>query len=128
MVDRNELWAEAEELADLIIQSPEIIQFKESELALKEVPEAQVMMAQLRELQEQIAEFQARRVPFEHYKHMMHDMESLLEKLENIPEVRKFQAAQSAVNDLLQAVTNQLAKAVLERVTGEVSGCSSGDC
>ncbi|MDQ0191227.1 YlbF family regulator [Alicyclobacillus cycloheptanicus] len=128
MVDRNELWAEAEELADLIIQSPEIIQFKECELALKEVPEAQVMMAQLRELQEQIAEFQARRVPFEHYKHMMHDMESLLEKLENIPEVRKFQAAQSAVNDLLQAVTNQLAKAVLERVTGEVSGCSSGDC
>lgn len=128
MVDRNELWAEAEELADLIIQSPEIIRYQTTEQALKDVPQAQTMMVQLRDLQEQIAEFQARRVPFEHFKHLMHDMESLLEQLDNIPEVRHFQAAQAEVNELLQSVSNQLAKAVLERVTGEESGCSSGDC
>lgn len=128
MVDRNELWAEAEELADLIIQSPEIVRYQETEQALKQVPQAQAMMTQLRDLQEQIAEFQARRVPFEHFKHLMHDMESLLEQLENIPEVRQFQAAQAEVNELLQAVTNQLGKAVLERVSGEPSGCASGDC
>lgn len=128
MVDRNELWAQAEELAELIIQSPEVIDYQQAEQALKSTPRAQSLMTQLRDLQEQIAEFQVRKVPFEHYKHLMPDVESLLEKLETIPEVKQFETAQSAINELLEAVSNQLSKAVLERVTGEESGCSSGDC
>lgn len=128
MVDRNELWAQAEELAELIIQSPEVVLYQQAEEALKSTPSAQSMMNQLRDLQEQIGEFQARKVPFEHYKHLMRDVESLLERLETIPEVKQFETAQSAINELLEAVSNQLSKAVLERVTGEESGCSSGDC
>lgn len=128
MVDRNELWAEAEELADLIIQSPEVIHYQQAEKLLKATPQAQNKMAQLRDLQEQIAEYQFRKVPFEHYKHLMLDMESLLSQLETIPEVQVFQGAQAALNELLQAVSNQLSRAVLERVTGEESGCTSGDC
>lgn len=128
MIDRNELWAEADELADLIIQSPEVIHYQEAEKALKATPQAQAKMTQLRDLQEQIAEYQARKVPFEHYKYLMRDMESLLAELETIQEVKTFQGAQTALNELLQTVSNQLSRAVLERVTGEDSGCTSGDC
>ncbi len=128
MIDRNELWAEAEELADLIIQSPEVIRYQEAEKVLKATPKAQAKMAQLRDLQEQIAEYQFRKVPFEHYKYLMHDMESLLAELETIQEVKTFQGAQTALNELLQTVSNQLSRAVLERVTVDDSGLSSGDC
>lgn len=116
MVDRNELWAEAEELADLLMQSPEFHQYRQAETAMKENRSALAMITQLKELQEQIGEFQARKVPEEYYKNLIAESESLLEQLEKIDEVRAFQTAQDSVNELLQAVTNRLSLAVSSRM------------
>jgi cell fate (sporulation/competence/biofilm development) regulator YmcA (YheA/YmcA/DUF963 family) len=116
MLDRNELWAQTEELADLIMQAPEIARYQEAEARMKAHPTASRMIQELKDLQEQVAEFQARQVPPMHYVHLLRETESLLDRLEKIPEVAEFQQAQAAVNDLLQALTQRLARAVLERV------------
>jgi cell fate (sporulation/competence/biofilm development) regulator YmcA (YheA/YmcA/DUF963 family) len=122
MINHNELWAETEELADLIVQAPEIIRFHEAEQRMKEHPSANSMISELKDLQEQVGEFQARRVPPKHYVHLLKESESLMERLEKIPEVAEFQTAQTAVNELLQAVTSRLARAVLHRVSDEEQG------
>ncbi|CAM3827141.1 YlbF family regulator [Alicyclobacillus pomorum] len=122
MMNHNELWAETEELADLIIQAPEIVAYQAAEQRMKAHPTAQRMIAQLKSLQEQVAEYQARKVPPKHYIHLLKDSESLLADLEKIPEVAEFQKAQAAVNELLQAVTQRLAKAVLRKVSDEEHG------
>lgn len=115
-MDRNEIWAETEELADLILRSPEIQSFHAAEAQLKAHPKAASMMGQLRELQEQVADFQARHVPPKHFIHLLKESESLMAQLESISEVATFQQAQGEVNELLQSVTARLAQAVLSRV------------
>lgn len=114
MVDRNELWAQTEELADLLTQCPELEAYRVAEMNMKNHPEAQSLLRRLRDLHEEIGEFAARNVPEAYYKHLVEESESLLGKLEKIPLVAEFQRAQDAVNELLQAVTNRLAKAVSE--------------
>jgi cell fate (sporulation/competence/biofilm development) regulator YmcA (YheA/YmcA/DUF963 family) len=109
MIDRNELWAQAEELAELLIRCPEIQAYREAEARMNANPQAVSMIRKLRELQEEIADFQARRVPEAYYRHLVAESESLLAKLEKIPEVKAFQEAQTAVNDLLQEVTQRIA-------------------
>lgn len=121
MVNRNELWAQTEDLADLIIQSPEIRRYQDAEAQLRAHNEAQTFMSQLRDLQEQIGDFMARKVPEQYYQHLSQEAESLLERLERIPEVQHFQSAQSAVNELLQTVSDHLQRAVLEQVSPEES-------
>lgn len=122
MINRNELWAETEELADLIMQAPEIIAFHQAEQQMKEHPSAQSMIAKLKELQEEVGEYQARKVPPKHFVHLLKESESLMEQLEKIPEVVSFQQAQTQVNELLQAITSRLARAVLQRVTDDEQG------
>lgn len=117
MLDRNELLAQADELADMIIQSPEITRYQIAENNMRTHKDALQLLARVQELQSQVAEFQARRVPPMHFSHLLEETESLFAKMENIPEVQAFQAAQSAVNELLQSVTKRLADAVLTRVS-----------
>ena len=118
-MNQTELWAETDELAELIIQSPEIVAFHEAEKHLKAHPKANQMMTELRDLQAQVADFQARKVPPKHFLHLLKDSESLLEELEKIPEVIAFQRAQQRVNDLLKSVTDRLAQAVLSGVVDD---------
>ncbi|WP_067922203.1 YlbF family regulator [Alicyclobacillus shizuokensis] len=116
-MDRNELWVQAEELADMILQTPEIQRYQQAEARLQEHPQAQSLMRRLRSLHEQIKEFTVRKVPEAYYRHLTQESEAVLQELEQIPVVREFQQAQSAVNDLLQAVTERLGQAVQERMT-----------
>ncbi|WP_067931624.1 YlbF family regulator [Alicyclobacillus kakegawensis] len=116
-MDRNELWMQAEELADMILQTPEIQRYQQAESRLQEHPQAQSLMRRLRSLHEQIEEFTVRKVPEAYYRHLTQESEAVLQELEQIPVVREFQQAQSAVNDLLQAVSERLGQAVQERMT-----------
>jgi cell fate (sporulation/competence/biofilm development) regulator YmcA (YheA/YmcA/DUF963 family) len=126
MIDRNELWAQAEELAELIAQCPEIAAYRAAEGKLSVNLEAQALIRRLRELNDEIGDFQARRVPEAYYQHLVQESESILEKLEKIPDVVEFQAAQAAVNELLTQVTGRLAEAVTTRVS-EMKPCGP-DC
>ncbi|MCL6631723.1 MAG: YlbF family regulator [Alicyclobacillus herbarius] len=116
-MDRNELWAQAEELADLILQTEEIQRYQAAEAKLQQHSEAQALIRRLRSVQEQIEEFAARKVPEAYYRHLTQESESLLEQLEKIPVVREFQEAQTAVNNLLQDVSEHLGRVVQERIT-----------
>ena len=122
MVDRNELWAEAEELADLLMQSPELIAYQKAERAMKANESALSMISELRDLQVQVGEFQSRNVPENYYAHLVETSESIFEKLEKISEVRQFQEAQDAVNNLLSTVTERLSQAVMTRISGSDEG------
>lgn len=113
----NELLLQAEELADMIMEMPEVDAYKRAEADLQNCSEAQGMMRQLKDLQEQIADFTARNVPEQYYQHLSKESESLLEKLGTIPEVKAFQEAQSKVSSLLQEVSDRLASAVMKQVT-----------
>jgi cell fate (sporulation/competence/biofilm development) regulator YmcA (YheA/YmcA/DUF963 family) len=115
-MDPNELWAETAELADLIAKSAEVVSFQAAELEMKAHPEAARLIQELRETQEQITDFQVRRVPPKHYVHLLEQSESLLEQLGNISAVVQFQNAQMAVNDLLQQVSTHLAEAVFKDI------------
>jgi len=117
MIDRNELLAEADELADLIIRSPEITAFQVAEEKLKANVSARYKMQELRDLQDQVGELQSRKVPLLHYKHLFERTDALLLELEKIEEVQLFQSSQQAVNSLLQEVTGRLATAVMTRVS-----------
>lgn len=117
MIDRNELWAQAEDLADLIIQCPEITAYQQAEQRMAGNPAVMNMMQRLRDLEEQIGEHQARKVPESYYVHLRSEAESLLSTLETIPEVQVFMDAQRAVNDLLQSVSSKLQQSVQARVT-----------
>jgi cell fate (sporulation/competence/biofilm development) regulator YmcA (YheA/YmcA/DUF963 family) len=125
MTDRNDLLTEADELAEMILQSPEIVKYKEAEKQMQSQPEATAMLRRVKELQEQVAEFQARNVPPLHFSYLLEETESIFAKLDMIPEVKAFQFSQTEVNDLLQAVTRRLARAVLSQVS-EVPDCE--DC
>lgn len=122
MVDRNELWAQTEDLADLIIRSPEIQRYQDAEAQLQAHSEVQRLMLRLRDLQDEIGDFITRKVPEQYYQHSTQEVESLLERLERIPEVQRFQSAQAAINELLQTISNHLQSAVLEQVAPEQSG------
>ena len=122
MIDRNELLAQADELAEMIMQAPEIIAYQKAEQQMKAHPQAESLLRRVRELQEQVAEFQARNVPPMHFAYLLEETESLFEKLDMIPEVQAFQQAQTAVNQLLQSVTNRLARGVQNRVNDQENG------
>lgn len=126
VVDRNELMAEADELASMIMESPEIAAYHRAEAAMQAHPEASSLLRRVKELQAQVQEFQARNVPPMHYAYLLEETESLFNKLDTIPEVKEFQRAQSAVNELLQAVTRRLATGVLMQVGDANTDCP--DC
>jgi cell fate (sporulation/competence/biofilm development) regulator YmcA (YheA/YmcA/DUF963 family) len=113
MADRNELLAEANELAELLLKTPEISAYRLAEKNMKADPATESKIRKLRELTDQVGEFRARNVPFKHYEHLLKDSEALLNELQSIPEVRAFQEAQTAINELLQTVTNRLSRGVM---------------
>lgn len=114
-MDRIHLLMEADELADLILQTPEVQAYRQAESALETNGEAKSLLRRLHELREQVAEFQARRVPPMHYSYLLEETDKLMEQLNTIPVVKTFEEAQEKMNALLDTVTSALANAVNER-------------
>lgn len=117
-MDRLELLLQADELADLLLMSPEIEVYRRTEEALNRNGNALNLLKRFHELREQVAEFQARKVPPMHYSYLLAETDQLLKQLEEIPEVTAYEQAQAKLNELLDAVTATLYSAVQERKTG----------
>lgn len=111
-MDRLNLLVQADELADLILQTPEVIAYREAETALNTNGEATNLLRRLKELREQVAEFQARRVPPMHYAHLLEETDQLMKKMENIPELKAFESAQHRIEELFDSITAVLTAAV----------------
>lgn len=104
---------EADQLAEMLINRPEIEAYQAAEARMIANPSVVADMRRLKEIQEQIGDFMSRNVPEAHYQHLQTEMESLLSHLEQVPEVAAFISAQSDVTNLIQAVTERLSR-VLE--------------
>jgi cell fate (sporulation/competence/biofilm development) regulator YmcA (YheA/YmcA/DUF963 family) len=107
-VSQDMLHAQAEELADLLTSRPEVTQYQEAERRMMSLPHVISMIRQLQDLQDQIGDFISRNVPEVHYSHLQQEMESILSRVEDIPEVVTFMDAQTQLNDLIQSVTGRL--------------------
>lgn len=108
------LCIEAEHLADLLIQRPEIQDYRRAESIMNAHPTIVADLRRLRDLQEQIGDFMSRNVHEAHYQHLSAEVDALLSKLEGLPEVQNFLAAQTRVNELIQAITDRLSTALAE--------------
>lgn len=114
-MDRVDLLYEADELADLILQMPEVQTFRAAKAKLDANPEAVNLMRRFRELGEQVAEFQARKVPPMHYSYLLEETDQLMARVKAIPEVQAFEEAEERMNALLDSVTSRLSSAVEEK-------------
>lgn len=115
-MDRLNLLLQAEELADLILQSPEVEDYRAAEAALQNQPEATNLIRRLRELREQIAEFQARNVPPMHYAYLLEETEKIRGQMDEIPEVREYESAQQKMETLFDSVSSRLSSAVHQQL------------
>jgi cell fate (sporulation/competence/biofilm development) regulator YlbF (YheA/YmcA/DUF963 family) len=124
MVDRNKIWEYANELGQLLAESPEVEQYKQAELAINQHPQAQSLIRQFRELQEELTALEERGTEPKYTKPLRDRIRELVEQMDQIPEVQQFKEAQSKVNDLLGSVSQLLADSILKRMQPS----SSADC
>lgn len=114
-MDRNDLLAEADDLAELILHTPELAAYRDAQAAMERNREAVHLLRKFHELREQVAEFQARRVPPMHYSYLLKETDEVLQKMEEIPEIKAYEQAQKELEELLTAVTDRLSSAVQVR-------------
>ncbi|UOF89122.1 YlbF family regulator [Fodinisporobacter ferrooxydans] len=125
MADRNKIWEYANELGVLLSQSPEVAIYKQAEQVLNENMQAQSLIRQFRELQEQLAQLEERGAERKYTKPLRDQTMKILKEIDSIPEVRAFKEAQEQVNELLSSVSNLLASVITQKVEDLQNSCES---
>ena len=115
ILDRNEIWAQAFELGQLILDSPEVIRYKEAETAMNDHPEIGSKVRQFRDLQEQYERL-SEHGSGSHLDGLRADIKRLSADLDSYPEVQAYKAAMTAVDELLDSVTKLIAGAISEKM------------
>ncbi|MCF6093135.1 YlbF family regulator [Microaerobacter geothermalis] len=121
VVNREQILKKAEELADLISNSPEVDIFKKAEAKIKINERVQTLISQIRKKQKQL-------VSYEHLKKddlakkVEEEIERLQDELDSIPIVQEFKQTQVDINDLLQLITNVIANTVSEKIIVSTGG------
>lgn len=115
-LDRLNLLLQAEDLADLILKAPEVEAYRSAEAALQNHPEATSLIRRLRDLREQVAEFQARKVPPMHYAYLLEETEKIRDQMDMIPELKEYENAQQRMETLLDSITSRLSSAVQQQL------------
>lgn len=113
-LDRNEIWAQAFELGQLILESPEVLHYKECEVTLDEHPEIAGKVRRFRDLQEQFDRL-SEHSQGPHLDGLRNDIKKLSAELDAYPEVQAYKAAMRKVDELLQNVTTLIAQTVSEK-------------
>jgi cell fate (sporulation/competence/biofilm development) regulator YlbF (YheA/YmcA/DUF963 family) len=114
-LDRNEIWAQAHELGQLILQSPEVAHYKECESALYSNQEVKSKVHKFRELSEQYERL-AEHSSGAHLDGLREDIRKLSAELDSYPEVQAYKAAMRRVDELLKSVTDLIASAITEKM------------
>ncbi|MGZ4106270.1 MAG: YlbF family regulator [Tumebacillaceae bacterium] len=113
-LDRNEIWAQAFDLGQMIIGSPEVTHYKACEKAMEDNPTIAAKVRKFRDLQEQYERL-SEHSQGPHLEGMRSDIKKLSAELDNYPEVQAYKAAMHKVDELLQAVTSLIAQTVSEK-------------
>jgi cell fate (sporulation/competence/biofilm development) regulator YmcA (YheA/YmcA/DUF963 family) len=118
MLDRNEIWAQAAELGQLISESPVVLAYKEAKETMESHPEIKHLLSKLRDMQEQYERLSAYSTG-PHLKSLEESMKETIAILDEYPEVQNFRKKTHEVDQLLKAVTDVLSTSVIERVNLE---------
>ncbi|MBB6452841.1 cell fate (sporulation/competence/biofilm development) regulator YmcA (YheA/YmcA/DUF963 family) [Salirhabdus euzebyi] len=119
---RNQVLEEAKKLANMMANIEEIDRFKQIESKLNDNEKVQGLITKIKALQKQAVNFQ-------HYgksealQKVEKELDRLQDELDTIPVVAEFKDTQIVINDLLQGVTNTIAR----EVTNEIIRSTGGD-
>lgn len=113
-LDRNEIWAQAFELGQLILESPEVLRFKEAEKTMDTHPEISSKVRKFRDLQEQYERL-SEHGSGSHLDGLRQDITKLSAELDAYPEVKAYKEAMAQVDELLKAVTDKIASTIADQ-------------
>lgn len=113
-LDRNEIWAQAFELGQLILESPEVLHYKDTESAMQAHPEIAAKTTKFREMQWQYDKL-AEHGTGSHLDGLRQDIQALANDLDQYPEVQAYKAAMVRVDELLKSVTDLIAATITEQ-------------
>jgi cell fate (sporulation/competence/biofilm development) regulator YmcA (YheA/YmcA/DUF963 family) len=122
-------------IADMIASSEEVARFKQAEEKMKRHPDAQALLFNVKALRNRYSQTSLR-LGDDHPEAIKakEAYEAVVDRLEQIPVVEQFQAAQMELNDLLQGITKIVALTMegfhvewgkSDEVT---ASCGSGGC
>ncbi|MCZ0754112.1 RicAFT regulatory complex protein RicA family protein [Anoxybacillus sp. J5B_2022] len=118
---RDEILAQAKELAKMIAETEEVDFFKRAEEKINQNEKVRAMIQQIKSLQKQAVNLQ-------HYgkhealKKVEAEIDAIYEQLSQIPIVDEFQQSQTEVNDLLQLVASTISKTVTDEIITSTGG------
>ncbi|MFC4404506.1 RicAFT regulatory complex protein RicA family protein [Gracilibacillus xinjiangensis] len=119
---RSEVIAEAHNLAKMMANIEEIDRFKQLEAKLNDNNKIQATIKKIKALQKQAVNFQAYGKE-EALKRVEKEIDRLEAEIDAIPVVQEFKESQVVINDLLQLVSNTIAR----EITNEVIRSTGGD-
>ena len=118
---KDDILAQATELAKMIAETDEVAFFKEAEAKIHENQKVREKIASLKSLQKQAVNFQ-------HYgktealKMVEEKMMKVEQELDEIPVVQQFKESQVEVNDILQIVTSAISNTVTDHIIESTGG------
>ncbi|MEK4030114.1 MULTISPECIES: RicAFT regulatory complex protein RicA family protein [Bacillaceae] len=118
---KDDILAQATELAKMIAETDEVAFFKEAEAKIHENQKVREKIASLKSLQKQAVNFQ-------HYgktealKMVEEKMLKIEQELDEIPVVQQFKESQVEVNDILQIVTSAISNTVTDQIIESTGG------
>ena len=118
---KDDILAQATELAKMIAETDEVAFFKEAEAKIHENQKVREKIASLKSLQKQAVNFQ-------HYgktealKMVEEKMVKIEQELDEIPVVQQFKESQVEVNDILQIVTSAISNTVTDHIIESTGG------
>ena len=118
---KDDILAQATELAKMIAETDEVAFFKEAEAKIHENQKVREKIASLKSLQKQAVNFQ-------HYgktealKMVEEKMMKIEQELDEIPVVQQFKESQVEVNDILQIVTSAISNTVTDHIIESTGG------
>jgi len=114
VLDRNEIWAQAFELGQMILETPEVVHFKACEAAMEANAELSRKVQEFRDLQAQYEKL-AEHGTGSHLDGLRADIRKRQDELDQYPEVQAYKQAMQAVDDLLKAVTDTIAETIADQ-------------
>lgn len=119
---KSEVIEHAHHLANKMANMEEIERFKQLEAKLNDNQKVQSSIKKIKALQKQAVNFQAYGKQ-EALKRVEAEIDRLQEEIDEIPIVQEFKESQVVINDLLQLVSNTIAR----EITNEVIRSTGGD-
>ena len=118
---KAEVLEKAHKLADMMANMEEIDRFKQLEAKLNENQKVQANIKKIKALQKQAVNFQAYGKE-EALKKVEAELDRLQKEIDEIPIVQEFKDSQVVINDLLQLVSNTIAREITNEIIRSTGG------